>query len=108
MAKLDIDHSSLYNKICHRLLKPDALAKLPARFLAHGLSTLATFQTAKAKRKTGELPLSWKLGEQTNVEEIDDDKAVDMDIRLSRAFMRRLRKPKVRKEASTDDMYRAL
>ncbi len=108
MAKLDIDHSSLYNKICDRLLKPDALAKLPAQFLAHGLSALATFQTAKAKRKTGELPLSWKVGEQNDVEETDGNKTIDTDIRLSRAFMRRLRKPKVRKDASVEDMYRAL
>ena len=109
MAMLDIDHSSLYNKICQRLLKPDALAKLPARFLAHGISTLATFQTSKANRKKGKSPrLNFKLGEQTDVEEIDRNKEIDMDLKLSRAFMRRLRKPKVREEASVEDMYRAL
>lgn len=108
MANLDIDHSSLYNKICDRLLKPDALSKLPARFLAHGLSTLATFQTAKANRKTGILPFSWKLGEQYDTEEINGNKEIDTDILLSRAFMRRLRKPKVRIEATSEDMYRAL
>lgn len=108
MAKLDIDHSSLYNKICQRLLKPDAVSKLPARFLAHGLSSLATFQIAKANRKAGRSSFTWKLGDNNDVEEINGDKEMDMDTRLARAFMRRLRKPKVRNEATAEDMYRAL
>lgn len=108
MAKLDIDHSSLYNKICQRLLKPDALAKLPARFLAHGLSSLATFQTAKANRRAGRSSFDWKLGENNDVEDSNGDKEIDSDTRLARAFMRRLRKPTVRKEATAEDMYRAL
>jgi len=106
MAKLDIDHPSLYNKICQRLLKPDAVSKIPARFLAHGLSAIATFQIAKANRKAAKSSLDWKFGEHND---INDNKQTNTDtIRLSRAFMRRLRKQKVAKEASVEDMCRAL
>ena len=108
MAKLDIEHSSLYDKIVQRLLKPDALAKLPARFLAHGLSALATFQTSKANRNAANSSLHWKNGGQNDIKGINGNKETDMNARLSRAFMRRLRKPKVKKEASIDDMFRAL
>jgi hypothetical protein len=93
MAKLNIDHPSLYIKICRRLAKGDALSKIPTRYIAHGVSAIASLQTAKA-------------GEHYDIDVI---KETDMDtIRVLKAFMRRLRKPEVREDASVDDMIRAL
>lgn len=62
-----------------RLLKPDAVAKLPARTLAYGLAALAN----------------------SDMENMDSKL-------LSRAFMRRLRKKKVREQAILTDLLRAL
>ena len=106
MSKLNIDHPSLYNKIIQRLLKPDAVSAIPARFLAHGLSAIATFQTAKANRTETKTSSDWKEGGQKGMEGNNEVRCDTM--RLSRAFMRRLRKSKVAKEASIEDMYRAL
>jgi len=110
MAKLEIDHPSLYNKICRRLLKPDAVSKIPARFLAHGLSALASFQTTKSREKSSTLTPEWGLGALNDGKKHDEkENKIQMDtMRLSRAFMRRLRKQKVAREASIDDMCRAL
>jgi len=106
MSKLNIDHPSLYDKIIKRLLKPDAVSGIPARFLAHGLSAIATFQTVKANRTTSKTFSDWKYRGQKITEGSNEAKCDTM--RLSRAFMRRLRKSKVAKEATTEDMCRAL
>jgi hypothetical protein len=109
MAKLDIDHPSLWKKICRKLLKGDVLPRIPTRFLAYGLSAIATFQTAKANREASKLSTYWIYDEQNNIKEINDNEEINTDmILLSRAFMRRLRKPKVAKEARVEDMCRAL
>mmetsp|Transcript_28417 Transcript_28417/g.59530 ORF Transcript_28417/g.59530 Transcript_28417/m.59530 type:complete len:952 (+) Transcript_28417:98-2953(+) len=110
ITKLEIDHPSLYNKICQRLLKPDAVSKIPPRFLAHGLSALATFQTKRSHEKLQNPSPEWELSglnESKNDDENDDVVHKDT-MRLSRSFMRRLRKQKVAGEASTEDMCRAL
>lgn len=79
------DHD-LREMIYKRLLKPDAVSVIPARFLCHGLSALAglTRNTHSNKRdnKSGML--------------------------LTKAFMRRLRKQKVRQDATIEDLHRAL
>ena len=109
MAKLDIDHPSLWKKNCQKLLKGDVLARIPTRFLAHGLSAIAKFQTARAKREATKAPSDRMYGEENNIKEINDNEEINTDmILLSRAFMRRLRKPKIAKEATVDDMCRAL
>eukprot|EP00536_Pseudo-nitzschia_multiseries_P000709 jgi/Psemu1/179380/e_gw1.9.72.1 len=112
MAKLEIDHPSLYNKICQRLLKPDAVSKIPARFLSHGLSALAAFQTTKSQENAStSTTTEWDIGELGGDNKSNDESknAIHKDtMRLSRAFMRRMRKQKVAEEASVDDMCRAL
>jgi hypothetical protein len=65
--------------IYQRLLKPDAVSKIPARYLSHGLSAQASLNT---NDRDGML--------------------------LARAFMRRLRKQKVREDATIKDLCRAL
>ena len=108
MAKLDIDHPSLYNKICQRLLKPDAVSKIPARFLAHGLSAIAKFQETKTKKAENSSE-EWELSGQEETRDKNSENQINNHtMRLSRAFMRRLRKRKVAKEASIEDMCRAL
>jgi len=104
MAKLDIDHALLQYNIFQRLLKPDAVSKLPARFLSHGLSALATFQSTK--RKASKLSHDKKFMQDYN----NDDDIVNRNdtIQLSKVFMRRLRKRKVAQEASVQDMCRSL
>lgn len=109
MGKLGIDHTSLHDKIFQRLLKPDAVSKIPARFLAHGLSSMATLQTVEMNRPATQYSSDWKLSQQSDIKDNKHNEETPTDmIRLSRAFMRRLRKEKVVKEASAEDMCRAL
>mmetsp|Transcript_23395 Transcript_23395/g.57537 ORF Transcript_23395/g.57537 Transcript_23395/m.57537 type:complete len:800 (-) Transcript_23395:1862-4261(-) len=79
IARLQLEEPNLQDCIFQRLLKPDAVAKLPARTIAHGLAALANLHTNNRDSKL-----------------------------LSRAFMRRLRKQKVREEATLSDLLRAL
>jgi hypothetical protein len=108
MAKLEIDHPPLYNKICQRLLKPDAVSKIPARFLAHGLSALASFQTNKEKERANNPPQEWDFGARSELCHEKEEPIHKDTMRLARAFMRRLRKQKVAREASIEDTCRAL
>lgn len=79
IARLQLDEPKLRSAIYQRLLKPDAVSKIPAKSLSHGLAALA------------------------------DSDMTDRDSKLlSRAFMRRLRKQKVREEATLADLCRAL
>ncbi|KAG7347816.1 hypothetical protein IV203_016521 [Nitzschia inconspicua] len=94
ITKLDIRQSSLQQKIYERLLRPDAISKLPARFLAHGLSTFASTQQPRSTADTA-------------ADKARDDQSTSIKL-LSRAFMRRLRKKKVLEEATVDDLTRAL
>ena len=100
MAKLHIVNPKLQHKIYQRLLKPDAMSKLPAPFLVHGLSSLSTFQKIKVQQQNDDQ-------EQDDVNTIDDDDDDDVKM-LSRALMRRLRKKNVSQEANIDDLYRAV
>jgi hypothetical protein len=79
LARLQLDEHQFRNVIYQRLLKPDAVSKLPARSLSHGLAALAESDMNDRDPKL-----------------------------LSRAFMRRLRKQKVREQASISDLCRAL
>ena len=78
----DDDHRRLRHIIYERLAKPDAVSKLPARSLSYGLSALATSK-----------------------DDIGDN---GIALKLSKSFMRRLRKQKVRKTASASDLRRAI
>jgi hypothetical protein len=100
MATLQMgrSHSSsvlLQAKIYERLLKPDAVSMLPAKFLAHGLSSLASIEKNEVR------VLKTCIDDQCH-EKSDDIKM------LARAFMRRLRKQKVIRDATMDDLTRAL
>lgn len=103
MARLNIVHSSLQERVYHRLLKPDAVSKLPPQFLAHGLWALAALQRTISLRKQRH---EGKEGvtESTPGSERGNKNAM----LLSRAFMRRLRKKKALCEASTQDLLRGL
>eukprot|EP00980_Cylindrotheca_fusiformis_P021407 scaffold8259_cov143-Cylindrotheca_fusiformis.AAC.25 len=79
LTRLQLDEPQLQNPIYKRLLKPDAVSKIPARSLSHGLAALAKTDMSRRDSKI-----------------------------LSRAFMRRLRKQKVREDASLHDLCRAL
>jgi hypothetical protein len=79
LARLQLDEHQFRNVIYQRLLKPDAVSKLPARSLSHGLAALAESDMNDRDPKL-----------------------------LSRAFMRRLRKQKVREQATISDLCRAL
>jgi len=79
ISRLQLDEPKFQSCIFQRLLKPDAVAKLPARTLAHGLAALANSDTNNMDSKL-----------------------------LSRAFMRRLRKKKVREQSTLPDLLRAL
>jgi hypothetical protein len=112
MAKLDIDHTVLQSNIISRLLKPDAVSTIPARFLAHGLWALASFQSTKRKAKAATKSSNEKkFRRDYSIEDDEGDDTVNNNndtMRLSRAFMRRLRKQKVAQEASVEDMCRGL
>lgn len=111
MAKLDIDHTVLQSNIISRLLKPDAVSTVPPRFLAHGLWALASFQSTKRKAKAATKSSNEKKFRRDysiEVNEGDDTVNNDDTMRLSRAFMRRLRKQKIAQEASVEDMCRGL
>jgi len=97
MAKLQIRHPALQQRIYERLLKPDAVSKLPARFLAHGLSSLACLEKTKTKH----------IGIQSD-EHGGSEKERKQVKTLSRAFMRRLRKRKLSEDATIEDLCRAL
>ena len=79
LSRLRIDEREFRSIIFQRLLKPDAVSKLPPRSISHGMAALA---------------------------------ASDMEDRdsklLARSFMRRLRKQKVREQATIEDLCRAL
>jgi hypothetical protein len=76
------DDRRLRHTIYERLNKPDAVSKLPARSLSYGLRALATSK--------------------------DDTGGSGIRFKLSKSFMRRLRKQKVRVTASASDLCRAL
>jgi hypothetical protein len=108
IAKLAINHPAFQERIYQRLLKPDAVSKLPPQFLAHGLWALATFQ--KNYQTTNRLHQQHITNSHNEV--ADDSKQEGgggaAAVLLSRAFMRRLRKKKVLCEASTQDLLRGL
>jgi hypothetical protein len=79
MTKLQIEERKFRTLIHQRLLKPDAVSKVPARSLSYGLSALAGSEMEDRNSKL-----------------------------LTRAFMRRLRKQKVRETATVEDLCRAL
>jgi hypothetical protein len=85
LAALNLNNDDdrwLRHTIYERLAKPDAVSKLPARSLSYGLSALAA-----SKDDLGDNAITFKL---------------------SKSFMRRLRKQKVRETASVSDLCRAL
>jgi len=80
LAALELDHSSLISRICHRLQQGDALAKLQARHLAVGFKALVLL-----------------------IEQTDDNILTAM-----RAFLRRWRKQAVRQTATNRDICQTL
>ena len=84
-AKLQLSNEHLQNSLFQRLLKPDAVSKIPARYLSHGLRALTYWSDSKS----------------------NDHQHRDSTL-LTRAFMRRLRKQKVRDEATISDLCQAL
>jgi hypothetical protein len=94
---------SLRYRIYDRLLKPDAVSKLPARYLSHGLAAIATSLREDDSSLQND-------DEEDDDEEDNNDNNKDRESMwlLTRAFMRRLRKQKVRAEASIEDLCRAL
>jgi hypothetical protein len=95
LAKLEIHHASLQHKVYNRLLRPDAVSGLPARYLAHGLATFASLHKSRQ---------SFANTTKTNKDQTEDFSFTT----LCRAFMRRLRKKKVIEEATMDDLIRTL
>ena len=89
MTKLGIVETPLHSRIFEQLLKPNASSRLPAKYLAHGLDTLAS------------------LVRTSSSHEACNNKLPETAL-LLRAFMRRLRKQAVREEATIDDLCRAL
>jgi hypothetical protein len=79
ISKLQLGDRPLRLTIYSRLMKPDAVSRLPAAFLSHGLSALSSFECK------------------------DKDSFL-----LARSFMRRLRKQKVRDEGKMEDLCKAL
>jgi hypothetical protein len=98
LAKLELKKPSTYESqlrtvILRRLLKSDATAKLPARSLSYGLDTLASYASYSGSNDD------------------NDDDVVELErlsLQLSKQFMRRLRKQKVRETATIEDHKRAL
>lgn len=80
LGKLQITDLHFRQILVQRLVKADAIAKVPARYLSYGLAALAS-------------------AEATTEED---------EVLLTRTFMRRLRKQKVRQDARISDLLRAL
>ena len=117
MAKLDIDDNLLMHSIFKRLLKPDAVSKLPAKFLAHGLASLAIFQSTKRKKTKALHKNNVRyayISSSDTYDDVDEQNSNDdvinynNTVKLSKAFIRRLRKRKVAQEGSMEDMRRGL
>lgn len=96
MARLGTVESPLHFRIYAHLLKPNSSSRIPAKYLAHGLDALATVVNNRAG-----------YSEPLDNDAADNGSFPETKL-LLRAFMRRLRKQKVREEATIDDLCRAL
>ena len=101
---------SLRYRIYERLLKPDAVSKLPARYLSHGLAAIAT--SLRDDDNSLQNDDDEEEEDNNNDDDDDDDNNNNKDREsmwlLTRAFMRRLRNQKVGAEASIEDLCRAV
>lgn len=95
MAKLGIPETPFHYSIYQQLLKPNASSRLPAKFLARGLDSLASVVKNRANLDDE--------GYGYEVESFTEETTL-----LVRSFMRRMRKQNVRAEATLEDLFRAV